>query len=121
MSRAAGRDSAAPWRRRGGRRTWWRRALRSLRGQPLLSPRDVEEDLLEIAPAVARDQRRRRATVDDTPALHHKNVRAEPLHFRHIVRSEQDGSPCPRAVALEKAAHPVGGIRVERRRQLVEK
>ena len=121
---AADTNSAAPSRtmRRGENATCARRlhahcaASRGLAA----AARDVEEHLFEIAAAVAREQARRRVVVLDAAALHHDDAVAQPLDLAHVVRGEQDGGAALAAIALEPAAHPVGGVGIERGGRLVE-
>jgi hypothetical protein len=81
---------------------------------------DVEEHVLHRFPAVARDELGRGAAVDDPTGLQHDHVVAEPLHLRHVVGGKEDRRAMLLAVALQPCPHPVGGIRIERRRRLVE-
>src|SRR6185437_9624130 len=90
MTCAGGRDSAAPWPRRGPARS--RRRCRapgasaanfplppaSWRAQQGGFARgaagDVEKDLLEIGAAIAVDELLRRAAVDDAALSHHHDL-----------------------------------------------
>ncbi len=85
-----------------------------------VAARDVEKNLFQRAPAVARQQFCRRVVVLDAAALHDDDALAQPLDLGHVVRGEQHRGVALAAVAFEMAAHPVGGVGIERGRRLVE-
>ena len=82
--------------------------------------RDVEENLFQRAPAVARQQPLRRVVVLDAAVLHDDDTFAQPLDLGHVVRGEQHGGIAVATIALEPRPHPVGGVGIERRGRLVE-
>ena len=83
-------------------------------------PRNVEEYLLERFAAVADEQTLRGVVVLDAAALHDDHALAQTLDLAHVVGGEQHRGATLLAKAFEMAAHPVGGIGIERRGRLVE-
>src|SRR3954454_17547286 len=81
---------------------------------------NVEEYLLERFAAVAYEQPLRGVVVLDAAALHDDHALAQPLDLAHIVGGEQHRGAALLAKAFKMAAHPVGGIGIERRGRLVE-
>ncbi len=76
--------------------------------------------LLRACPAVTRQQFCRRVVVLDAAALHDDDALAQPLDLGHVVRGEQHRGMALAAIAFEMAAHPVGGVGIERGGRLVE-
>src|SRR3954452_9261496 len=81
---------------------------------------DVEEYLLERFAAVADEQTLRGVVVLDAAALHDDHALAQTLDLAHVVGGEQHRGATLLAKAFEMAAHPVGGIGIERRGRRVE-
>ena len=75
-------------------------------GLAVRAARDVEEHLLHVGAAVARDQLCRRALVDDHAGAQHDHVVAHPLDFAHVVRREQHRA------AGARAGTPRGSVRI---------
>src|SRR5262252_8064384 len=98
-ARVIGHSSWVMLLQTGGGRLQLRQLL-ALRQMPPALASDVEEDLLQIAAAVAGDELRRRAAIDDPAAAHHQHLAAEPLDLGHIVGGEQDRRALPVPVAL---------------------
>ena len=74
--------------------------------------RDVEEHLLEIGAAIARDEIGRRVVVNDLALLQHDDALAQPLDLAHVVRGEQHGGAARRrdsAPASERTQSAVSG------------
>ena len=61
---------------------------------------DVEEHLLEILPAVARDQVARRAAIDDPAAPHHQHLEAPTAATQQEQRCRRSGGRCCAGAAL---------------------
>src|SRR3954451_8199594 len=81
---------------------------------------NVEEYLLERFAAVAYEQTLRGVVVLDAAALHDDHALAQTLDLAHVVGGQQHRGAALLAKAFEMAAHPVGGIGIERRSRLVE-
>ena len=90
---------------------------RALRRSPA---RDVEKHFLQRRAVVARHDLVGAVVVLDAAALHDDDAVAQPLHLQHVVRRQQNGGVMGLAVVGEMLPHPVGGIRIERGRRLVE-
>src|SRR5687767_560736 len=76
---------------RGNERSVMHRQSKSLRHLRMTAAaRNVEEHLLQILAAVARQQLRRRAVILDAALLHDDDALAQPLDLVHVVRSQQD-------------------------------
>ncbi len=73
-----------------------------------------------VRPAVTCEQFCRRVVVFDAAALHDDDALAQPFDLVHVVRGEQHRGVALAAVAFEMAAHPVGGVGIERGGRLVE-
>src|SRR5436853_6302412 len=76
--------------------------------------RDVEKPLFERLTSIADEEPLRRVVVLDAALLHDDDALAQALDLGHVVGGEQHGCAALSAEALEVAAHPVGGIGVER-------
>src|SRR3954447_2082171 len=110
---------ALPQKRTGNPNERHRSSLRRLAS--FAAPaHNVEEYLFERFTAVADEQTLRGVVVLDAAALHDDHALAQPLDLAHVVGGEQHRGAALLAKSFEMAAHPVGGIEIERRRRLVE-
>ena len=100
------------------------RSLRRLTGRLArrfaATARHVEKHLFQVLPAILAQQMLRRIVVHDAASLHDDDALAQALHLGHVVRGQQDGCATLLAVSFQSAAHPVGGIGIERGGRLVE-
>ena len=80
----------------------------------------VEKHLFQRSPSIGRDQSGRRLVLDDAALMKQNDAVGQPLDLGHVVRREQQRRPAGLGIVLELAPHPVGGVRIERGRGLVE-
>src|SRR5215217_7268713 len=119
-TRAANTNNAGSSRRFDAARYRNAEQARSRRGLLNATARDIEKYFFERCAVVARHDAVGTIVVHDTAALHDNDAIAQPLHFKHVVRRQQDGGAAGAAIGLQMPPDPVGGVGIERGRGLVE-